>query len=281
MIVRISVFVATLAVAVAEPVTFEFTGQVDSRFVGSAEVVFPPEIPPFASVSGSITYDLGGIGTENQSALSFLGKYDLLAEAVSVELRLNELVWRFASVPDDTFGTGPEEINSFYVQHLHAFNPDEIAFRVWDRAPAQDSYPFLEAGQSGQARWVAVDDDAATAELVDLAVPAVVPSTWRWSGTISTITADSRLLFGFGFTMEPVVAPPERPVITRWALQPGGDLELVFVAEPGFGYELESSTDLGVWSRVGPLSGGDGEVTITVATVGSEARFYRVRKAAG
>ncbi len=266
------------ASARSEPVTFLFTGQVGTRYIAGSGVTFPAEITNKAPVSGSVTYNLALTGTENSSALDFLGRYDLLQDGAIFQMTLNALEWRFASHPADTPGSGSDQVNSLYVQHGADPDPDAIRLSFWDVYPAQDSLPFVEAGESARALLAATDNDAGSSEITSIEVPSAVPTGWNWEGDLAYVDGSGSLTFGFKFSMDVVFLTTDAPRITRWRRLSGGDFELGYTAEPGFSFELESSTDLNTWSVVRPLDGGDGEIITTVTLLSDPRRFYRIKK---
>ncbi len=259
----------------AAPVTIQFTGEIGSRYKSSADITLPPEISFRAPVSGSFTYDLDLIGTNNSSGLDWLARYNLLTQGAALEMEIAGLTWRFGADETDTPGTGAEQVNSFYVRYLHASNPDQLSWRFWDQAPAQDTFPFIPDGGTGRLIMYLTDDDPASSELQDLATPANVPDSWTWEGDLAYLDSNGSLTFGFRFSMNLMIIDPGPTRISQWSRLANGDLQLTFFAEDGLNYELESSTDLQTWSTTQAISTTSGETTITT-TPAPGPQFYRL-----
>lgn len=260
------------------PVTFLFTGQVGNRYITSAEITYPPEIGFRAPVSGSVTFDLAKTGTQNTSGLDFLGRYELFDDAVSLQLTLNGLDWQVSALATDTPGPGADDTNRVFVRHNDPTDPDEVEFRFWDVHPAQDSFPLLEPNESARVLITATDDDPASSELSGIGVPPFVPSSWNWEGDIGYVDSEGIVIYGFKFSMDAVFVAAEPPLITRWRGLMDGDIELGYIAEPGFSFELESSPDLKFWSPVGILEPGEGEFVTTISYADGSDRYYRIKK---
>jgi hypothetical protein len=259
----------------ASPVTIHFTGEVGSRYKASADITLPPEISFRAPVSGSFTYDLDLVESNNTSGLNWLARYNLLTQAASLEMQIADLTWHFSADPNDTPGTGAEQVNSFYVQYLHTTKPDQLSWRFWDQAPAQDNFPFLPDGGTGRLIMYVTDDEPASSELQDLSTPSSVPGSWTWEGDIAYLDNNGSLTFGFRFSMNLFIVDPGPTRINQWSRLANGDLQLVFTAGDGLSYDLENSSDLQNWSSVQSIGTSSGETTVTI-TPGSGAQFYRL-----
>lgn len=244
----------------AQP-TFTFAGNVDMRYLGGGDITYPAEISNNLPLSGTLTVDVTLVNPQNTSGLDFLGRYELLSGAATIDMQAEGgLQWAFSSEPDDTLGTGAEQKNDLRVINDNGANPDSIRVQFWDRAPAQNVFALLEEDQAGRLLVTAEDNDAESQEITDITPPAAVPDGWIWRGDLAYLETTGGLLAGFQFTMNAVIVNPDFGPIGIEALD-NNQFAITWEAEAGFNYELQSTRNFQTWRSEGDLTGDLGSRT--------------------
>jgi autotransporter-associated beta strand protein len=101
------------------------------------------------------------------------------------------------------------------------------------------------------------------------------------SGTVGTVrvTTDNGNYNANFYILIPVYTPPARMALTVSNGTGSGNLSIFFSTQPGYGYQLEYTTNLtdAVWIPLGYPTAGDGAIQSVNEVIGNGSRFYRVR----
>jgi hypothetical protein len=101
------------------------------------------------------------------------------------------------------------------------------------------------------------------------------------SGTVETmrVTTDNGNYNANFYILIPVYTPPAEMALTVSNGSGNGNLGIFFSTQPGYGYQLEYTTNLtdAVWIPLGNTTAGDGTIQSVNEVIGNGSRFYRMR----